>query len=213
METVHIIAVGAFGMEVARRLEAKMQDVVITQADENGIYYPAGWPHARLHIVTSWRPVPSLGRLMDKLSGAWRKPWVPIIMDHPALTIGPVVVPGQEGCYACFSKRQIQHAPYGKYILESQDIYVRDFRLGPQGFLQAHAGMAVHLFLDIERRIRCNMKNEAGTVYEIHVIRGTTRKGKVTGFHGCPHCGLQREETTRSYDVLLDKYESIFTQG
>ncbi|QDX95356.1 hypothetical protein EEL32_11750 [Brevibacillus laterosporus] len=210
MNTVHVIAVGAFGIEVANMLQTKMEGVIITQSDESGVFYPANWPHARIHIVASWRPVSSLCQLMDKLCSAWKKPWVQIVMDHTSLIIGPVVIPEEEGCYTCFSKRQIQHSVFGKYMQQAQDVYKQNFELGPKGFLRVHVGMAVHLFLHVNQRLQEDLVKEAGTVYECNVVRGTTRMGKVVGFHGCPQCGLQREESTRSYDYLLEKYDEIF---
>ncbi|MGG1441062.1 TOMM precursor leader peptide-binding protein [Brevibacillus laterosporus] len=210
MNTVHVIAVGAFGMEVANMLKNKMEEVVITQLDEEGRVYPAYWPHARIHVVASWRPVSSLCQLIDKICFAWKKPWVQIVMDHTSLIVGPVVVPGQEGCYTCFSKRQIQHSTFGKYIQQSQEAYKQNFRLGPKGFLRTHVGMAANLFLHLDHHLQENLIKEAGSVYECNVIRSSTRKGKVVGFHGCPHCGLQRDESTRSYDYLLEKYDEIF---
>ncbi|WDU79262.1 MULTISPECIES: TOMM precursor leader peptide-binding protein [Lysinibacillus] len=208
---IHILACGTFGEATAKIIAEKVEDVEITTADQEGKFWVGSWPHADLHVVISWRPVPKLCEVLDEMCHAWKVPWFPIILDTPKLQIGPIVVPGEEGCYSCYRRRQIQHSKFGKFIPSIEEFYSQNPSFGPIGYLEVHSQIAACLFIEFLNRIQKNIYKEAGKVFEYNLITSGIDKGKVVGFHGCKRCGSTENQATRSYEKIVEEFDRIFS--
>src|SRR5262249_38102475 len=122
-----VIAVGEFGGRVAGfladmaasaapsqgRAEASAAMVVRfgAAADPGAIRngLKAAFAGASGPVVTGlWRPSPALCGRSDELAFEYRRPWLPIIMDHPHLRVGPLVVPGHRACLSRLAARPAQ---------------------------------------------------------------------------------------------------------
>src|SRR5690349_13762380 len=95
---VHIVSVGPFGAAVADSLRKVLDNVIETPSGSGGLASPAYWPAARINLLAAWRPVPQLDRLLEEVSYAWKKPFIPAIIENGSLRIGPVLVPGKSAC-------------------------------------------------------------------------------------------------------------------
>lgn len=206
----HLIVtpVGPFGYAVAERLRDLCHDVEVAGAGATGTLVrprvpdPAQPPVPRLNLLVAWRRVPRMEQEFDEESFRSGQPWLPVILDHPVLEIGPVVVPGAGACHGCYRGRIAQHDASRAVPAAIGDHYDQDASAGPAGYLPSTALLAAAAAADAVERLREAPENEAGRVRQIDVPTQQLRSGRVVGVHGCPRCGLGRDETTRSYERL-----------
>jgi bacteriocin biosynthesis cyclodehydratase domain-containing protein len=200
MLPIHVIALGAFGEAVAKRM-AEEVGVHITYAKSDRIA-PAEWPLARLHVLTAWRHAPSFADAVDAAAFAWRVPWLPVVAEHPFVYIGPAVLPGVGPCYTCFRRRLVQHSQTSDLAEALHAHYEAEPPAGPKGYLPAAATLAAMKACELIDRIDSAPAVEAGNVYQLHLLTCRTLSCGVVGIHGCRRCGTGRNERTRSYAEL-----------
>lgn len=208
MHHLIVTPVGPFGYAVAERLRDLCHDVEVAGAGATGTVVrprvpdPARPPGPRLNLLVTWRRVPQMEQEFDEESFRSGQPWLPVILDHPVLEIGPVVVPGVGACHTCYRRRLAQHDG-SRAIRDAVDQhYDADASAGPAGYLPATALFAAAAAAEVVDRLRAAPASEAGRVRQIDVPTQQLRSGLVVGVHGCPRCGLGRDETTRSYERL-----------
>lgn len=203
MHDLIVTPVGPFGQAVAERLRDIRDDVVIAEA---GRERPPG-----MTVLAAWRRVPDLERTLDDEAFRTGTPWLPVILDHPQLEIGPVVVPGHGACHGCYRRRQTQH-DNARVIRTAIDVhYEANPAAGPDGYLPSTALLAAAAVDDVVARLRADPEAEAGRVRQIEVTTQQMRTGRVVGVHGCPKCGLGRDETTRSYERLPEMLQEVWS--
>jgi len=206
----HLIVtpVGPFGYAVAERLRDLCHDVEVAGAGATGTVVrprvpdPAQPPGPQLNLLVAWRRVPQLEREFDEESFRSGQPWLPVVLDHPVLEIGPVVVPGAGACHGCYRGRLAQHDAARAVRAAVDRHYDADTTAGPAGYLPSTALFAAAAAAEVVDRLRAAPDSEAGRVRQIDVPTQQLRSGRVVGVHGCPRCGLGRDETTRSYERL-----------
>ena len=191
----HVLSAGPFGAAVADRLAAQ-RPVVRTRLEEPGAEATAHWPVAPLRVLCAWRAVPRVERLLDEAAFAWRVPWLPVVLEHPELRVGPFVVPGTGPCHACFRRRAAQHSSSADVTAELHERLDADPTLGAAGFMPFHVTIAAAL---AQRAISAR---EAGRVRRVNVVTLQPTSGRVVGVHGCRQCGSGVPEATRSHAAL-----------
>ncbi|MEU7905434.1 TOMM precursor leader peptide-binding protein [Actinoplanes sp. NPDC049118] len=205
----HLIVtpVGPFGYSVAERLRDLCHDVEVAGTGPSGtVVWPRvpdpAPPGPRLNLLVSWRRVPQIEREFDEESFRSGQPWLPVVLDHPVLEIGPVVVPGAGACHGCYVGRLAQHDAARAVRAAVGRHYDQDPGAGPAGYLPSTALFAAAAAAEVVDRLRTSPAGEAGRVRRIDVPTQQLLSGRVVGVHGCPRCGLGRDETTRSYERL-----------
>lgn len=200
--TVHILSVGAFGQAVAASLKELLPNVIETKTDQNGLTHPMFWPTADVHLLASWRPATAISSVFNEMCHAWGKPFIEAVYETPLLRVGPVVVPGSGACHACFELRETQHTlrPAEHQVLRK--FYDVQPQIGPQGFLAVFAEIAAIRLAQLVESLEQDATSIAGHVWKLNTINRDTVSGKVVGVHGCKHCGLGRDEQTRSFVEL-----------
>jgi bacteriocin biosynthesis cyclodehydratase domain-containing protein len=193
MYHLSVTPVGPFGRAVADRLRDLYDDV------EAAVAHPPG---TRLNLLVAWRRVPSLEREFDEESFRSGQPWLPVVLNHPVLEIGPAVVPGTGACHGCYRSRLAQHDAARSVRAAVDRHYDADTLAGPAGYLPSTALFAAAAAAEVIDRLWAEPENEAGRVRLIDVPTQRLRSGRVVGVHGCPRCGLGRDETIRSYGRL-----------
>lgn len=207
MSHLIITPVGPFGFAVAERLRDLVADVSVTDAPDGVLSRKIG---RSINLLASWHRAPKLERDFDEESFKTGQPWLPVILDHPQLEIGPAVVPGLGACHDCYRRRQLQHDSarvIRTAIGEHYDAHPED---GPDGFLPSTALLAAAVAADMVERIRTDPAGVAGRIRQIEVPTQQVRTGRVVGAHGCPRCGLGRDETTRSYERLPEMLQGVW---
>jgi bacteriocin biosynthesis cyclodehydratase domain-containing protein len=208
-EPIHIISVGAFGEAVAAALKELLPDVVQTGVDGQNQSYPASWPLARVNIVASWRPVPALQRLLDRVSFAWKRPFIVAVIDGPSLRVGPIIVPGSGACYGCYEKRFLQHSARQEVYRELQAHYDRHPESGAQGYLPSLVHIAALQLAQNILRLDQEPASVAGQIWHMNTLTRSTSTTRVVGVHACPRCGLKRDEATLSYLDMRRELSSL----
>ncbi len=196
-QTIHVISAGAFGRAVAASLRTLVPHTIETSLEPSA-FHPSRWPVARMHLLAAWRPVPAVSRTLDEMSHAWRTPFIEAVMDTPFLRVGPIVVPGSGACHACAERRALQHSPRPREHQAVREHYDAHPQQGPHGFLPAFAAIAAARLADAVRDLDRDPAAAAGRVWRMHMIQRDTTSATVVGIHGCPRCGLGRDEATRS---------------
>ncbi|GIE76454.1 hypothetical protein Aph02nite_24040 [Actinoplanes philippinensis] len=212
----HLIVspLGPFGYAVAERLRDLCRDVDIAGIDATGAVTavrPAPDREDRLDVLVAWRRAPAIEQEFDDVAFRTGRPWLPVVLDHPVLEIGPLVVPGEGACHGCYRRRIAQHDTARTIRAAVDRHYDTDPQAGPAGYLTATALFAAASVAEIVDRFRAAPGDEAGRVRQIDVPTQQLRSGRVVGVHGCPRCGSGRDETTRSYDRLPALLQGVWS--
>lgn len=189
--SVEIVAIGPFGDHVARVLAELLPGVC--RADDAG----AGGPVA-VRVLAAWRPVPALARELDARSRREGAAFLPVVAEPPRIVVGPVSVPNWPGCWACYQMRVLQHDPRSAENKTLLAFYDAHPEAGPAGYLPVLADLAAARAAAMLRRLEGDPNEVAGRVWQVNVLTARPSEGTVVGVHGCPSCGLGRNEEERS---------------
>jgi bacteriocin biosynthesis cyclodehydratase domain-containing protein len=195
---IQILSVGAFGKAVAVYLKHLHLDVFEIAADNDVLPMPATWPAARISLLASWKPVPAVCELLDDVCHKWMRPFIPLILDSRHMRVGPVIVPGQEGCWKCWSLRYRKQLSFPADYAALLDHYDSQPDSGPRGFLEPFAMMGAARLAHAIRQTDSGI-DEAGRVWQVDMLTGAIAVGRVIGAHGCDRCGLRRKEDSRGF--------------
>lgn len=115
----------------------------------------------------------------DEFAYAQGKPWLPAVLEHPVLRIGPLVLPPSGPCFGCYRARRRQHdtARAASAVLESG--YDADPALAPAGYLPHHARLAAAVIS------RFLAGSETGQVYAYNVLSSRGSAHRVISCHDC----------------------------
>jgi bacteriocin biosynthesis cyclodehydratase domain-containing protein len=138
----------------------------------------------------------------DEAAHHSRIPWLGVEVEHQRATVGPLVVPGQGPCHACFRRRRMQHDPQWPLTRALRAARVREEALRPRGFLPHHprmvAGVVAMLLGSAAGRMAA-----AGSVVTVQFDRSTVTRDMVVGCHGCARCGTSAAQPGRDLGTLL----------
>lgn len=198
-----VLAVGTFGREVLNRVQSCRAEWSFEHLDEARVLDGAlDWQGDAL-LVAAWRESPRVTVALDEAAWARRTPWLPVVMEHPSVRVGPTVVPGQGPCYQCFRGRLAQHDATATLTAALHDAYGADSGLGPAGFSPHHVSVAAGLTLAAAADLTATPPRHVGRVIRYQVLSQQIGVGHVVGRHACPRCGLGRDEVTRSSTALV----------
>jgi bacteriocin biosynthesis cyclodehydratase domain-containing protein len=199
---IHIIGVGPWGHEVAYRLSARTPMPLVTLLELDSSPADLDLPAARARVLASSRAVPGLASALDDSAYQSPSPWLPVVMAHPHLQIGPAVAAGHGACFSCWQRRLRQHAQAPDVDAALQRYYEDHPSEQPYGHLPPSAELAAAMALRVVDRLMADPGSEAGWLRQINLVSRHMTKGRGIGVHGCPRCGLGRNEAGRSHDRL-----------
>lgn len=208
----HVLSIGSFGRAVAGYLRALRPDLVETSVFDDTIALPAVWPHSCAIIVVSWRPVPHFCELMDELSFAWGRPFIPVILDSTMLRIGPVVIPRRGSCWGCWARRYTQHDSWREERRALLEYYASHPDAGPRGYLEPFAMIGASRLAMILAALD-GSPTPAGQIWQVDMITRETAQGTVVGIHDCPKCGLHRPAAERGVSLLRSDLAYLWAQS
>jgi bacteriocin biosynthesis cyclodehydratase domain-containing protein len=160
-------ALGDFGREVVRLLAEQ--------------FPAAGAPAAK--IVAAWRPDWQLFEAEDEAAFRRGYSWLPVVLEHPHIRVGPLIVPGASGCHRCYQARRVQHDEHPELTQAIDAAYARDQELGPAGYLPHH----VRLAAAIARRHAAGT-GQSGRVTVVNILTGRFSTHSLVPCHNCPRC-------------------------
>lgn len=184
---VHIVGTGPFGKRCGQLLAANLP----ASRRYDSIELTAAFASQPAAVVLAiWRPEPALCEAADEIAFRYGVPWLPVIMEHPAIRVGPVIRPPAGPCFGCYARRRGQHdgQPWATAALHAA--YQRDRTCGPRGYLPQHARLAAGV-------AQTMLLSEAGsaadavsaTVTTIRLVTGGMSASRVMACHGCARCG------------------------
>jgi hypothetical protein len=139
-----VISGGAFGLRVADFLtgnEAGSRTTYDHPIDGGRIESAFDDQGASIVIALS-RPDPELCQRADRLAFDRNRIWLPIVMEHPVIRVGPLVRPPRGPCFTCSYRRRVQHEIGNELSAAVKAAYEADPVWGPEGYLPHHARLA-----------------------------------------------------------------------
>ncbi|WP_155368216.1 TOMM precursor leader peptide-binding protein [Catellatospora vulcania] len=170
-----VAAVGEFGHAVRSRLLAAGATALDADRPQPG--------DARAMVLVSWRPDPDRAQRFDELAHRAGIGWLPVVVEHPRLIIGPWVAPGGP-CHDCYSFRREQHDPKSRHRAALLAAYRADDDLGVYGHLPHHLRIA-------EALVGLMLQSpQPGMTTMVDLATMMVSRVDVIARHGCPHCGV-----------------------
>lgn len=209
-----IVGVGPFGQHVATVLTGRFGEgtrvagrpgVDTTDDDLSAAF---GRP-ADAVVLALWRPAPALCETADRLAHETGTPWLPVVVEHPHLTVGPWVTPGAGPCFRCFHRRRVQHDVEWAVTRAVHEAYDRDPARGPRGFLPQHARLAAGVAASYLDRAFGGDASPAGRFTTISLRSATPVSHPVLACHGCDRCGTRYQPRDLRRLLRLDVKERV----
>jgi bacteriocin biosynthesis cyclodehydratase domain-containing protein len=177
-----LLGLGPFGARVVEILSGTFPDS--RMVGEEGL--EDGFASSDAVVVALWRPAPALCERADLAAHKSGTPWLPIIMRHPLVLVGPLVRPGRTPCFRCYQQRLVQHDKDWRNTRDIHAAYDRDPDCGPRGFLPQHGRMAAGI---AARLLGGRHAVTTGEVISFSLVEQRIRKDAVLSCHGCARCG------------------------
>jgi bacteriocin biosynthesis cyclodehydratase domain-containing protein len=174
-----IIGSGPIGCRVADVLAAALPDSVRrSRAELDTAFASGGGPV----VVALWRPERTICERADSLAFRYGRSWLPIVVEHPVLRVGPLVCPPSGPCFGCYQARRRQHSEEHEVAVALEAAYERSRNLGPAGYLPHHARLAAGV---AEQMVR-EPTGQVGRVVTISLLSGSLTASWVVACHDCP---------------------------
>jgi len=137
-------------------------------------------------VAALGQPAPEVCEQADQWAFTHGTCWLPVIMDHPHVRVGPLVAPGLGACFGCFQERAAQHESDPKAASALRAARGTGETPAPRGYLGHHTRLAAAI---ADLVLADSPERAAGLVATFHVLGTGVRRHRVTPFGGCPRCG------------------------
>jgi bacteriocin biosynthesis cyclodehydratase domain-containing protein len=184
------VAAGEFGYRVTRLLTEAFPGSRDIGADDLAEAFTGD---AAAIVVVVPRPSWTLCERADELAYAHEKPWLPVVMEHPVLRVGPLVRPPSGPCFACYRSRRRQHDTERAASAALGAAYDADASLAPAGYLPHHARLAAGVAAGFLTG------GEAGLAFAFDVLSSSGGTHRVVSCHDC-----ERERHPAGWHMPLD---------
>jgi bacteriocin biosynthesis cyclodehydratase domain-containing protein len=181
---VGVAGIGDFGLDVAGTI-AKSEGgrMVAVDALENAL------ADGLVAVAAMSRPCPDLCERLDELAFQAGTPWLPIVMEHPRIRVGPWGAAPGGPCYRCYCWRKRQHDTQPQVTLALEAAYGGGAAGGPTGYLPHHVTLAVGLArLCLHKQATDGTEAAAGRALWVNVNTGRPAMHRVIPSHGCTRC-------------------------
>lgn len=190
---VTIISEGPFGERVGEFLTASTGEFRLASTSEIGPAFTAADSDV---VLALWRPHHGLCAAADELSFRTGTRWLPVIMEHPVIRVGPMICPPSGPCFGCYVRRRAQHdrKPWATAALEAAYESEVD---GPGGYLPHQARIAAAVaYSMLGRRDLPAPEIAASEITTIRLRLGSLVTNSVLACHGCTRCGFANTKDT-----------------
>ncbi|GAA3782514.1 hypothetical protein GCM10022225_83560 [Plantactinospora mayteni] len=138
-------------------------------------------------VAALWRADHTMCERADILAHKAGVSWLPVVLDHLTLRVGPFVSPGQGPCFRCFERRAAQHDPHWDSTPALRAGYERDQTLGPRGILPQHTRLAAGVAAGLLRQTAAG-NPPAGRLVTVALPKMTVQRHHVVAEHACSRC-------------------------
>ncbi len=185
-----IIAVGAFGVAVARSLSPATHVIHMPVAG-GGISIP---PEVTTLLLATSVPAPHVELRLSEVAHSQSVDFLPIVLEHPRLRVGPVSRAGSRGCSSCYRHRIRQHA----VDLLAQDALEEHFRRDPEA---AERGFPAHWPALAAGLARQADLADSVRVRHVDLLSNTPAVSRLVPVHGCGVCAPADAQAPRQRSV------------
>ncbi|GAA4046916.1 TOMM precursor leader peptide-binding protein [Nonomuraea soli] len=175
-----VVAVGPFGHALAALLDDSVTGPVVHELAHPGPSVPP------VTVLAAWRPEPELCDELDRQAFESALPWLPVVVDHPHLVAGPLVVPPRGPCHRCYLIRRRRHDGDARLRDLTAARRRADSGAGVAGHLPHHVRIAQAL---VQRLLTATEPGEIHLV-DMATLRLTTHT--LLPAPECPRCGEER---------------------
>jgi bacteriocin biosynthesis cyclodehydratase domain-containing protein len=185
---VQIVAVwtGEFGLAVAQFLQTMTDVSARVEAVADGIPIRP-WMGDEMLVVCAWREWPALFAHAESVAYAHASPWLPVVLEHPEMRVGPLVSPPRGPCHSCFTRRRHQHDPRRRITWGLHRAYDRDPSVGPRGFVSYQARLAAAIVTQIADDLATG-KERSGTIVRLNLYTHAFARETLVPVAGCARC-------------------------
>ncbi|WP_201028604.1 hypothetical protein, partial [Geobacillus sp. B4113_201601] len=130
---IQLFEIGEFANRIGGLLSKRLETDRIKVEDNDFEKLPVRYD-ADLYVVISEHLCVDLCKYIDNINHNYKKCFLPIVVDHPYLTVGPFVQYGQGACYHCYYERFMQHNPIPHVTRALERHYSEFIGKGPKGY-------------------------------------------------------------------------------
>ncbi|MDO7907930.1 hypothetical protein Q5741_16070 [Paenibacillus sp. JX-17] len=196
-----------------RKFWSEEEDICFTDLEEANPIGERVNPKEEFHILVSDVPLIRTAKEIETAVLQYGRVFIPIMVDYPFLTIGPLSMQGSEGCFHCYMDRLFQHDPNVKLTQGVYKHYEEGSNRGPVEIHPADNLLIMNWIELLRENPQTAMEQFRGKISRINLYNRTFVNSKVIGVHGCKLCGEPIEPESRSYIHML-KYlnEGVFAE-
>jgi len=121
-------------------------------------------------VVALWRPDHDLCEQADSAAYRIGRAWLPIVMEHPMIYVGPLIRPPYGPCFTCMWRRRVQHDVHHAATRAVHAAYAADQDRGPAGYLPQHARMAAGIAHRLLRQPGGSISGSSGVSSDVSVL-------------------------------------------
>ncbi|MGR6919183.1 hypothetical protein ACU635_33465 [[Actinomadura] parvosata] len=170
-----IVSVGAFGAAVARSLSASGTQVVSVPVAGGDIAVPAA---AATVVLAASVGAPAVELELSRAAHEGGFAFLPIVLEHPRLRVGPVSRAGSRGCSACYRNRTRQHALNVAAEDALEEHHRRDPVAADRGYLAHWPALAAALAGQVDPLV----------IRQFDLLSNTPLVSRLVPVHGCGVC-------------------------
>jgi hypothetical protein len=194
----HIFINGPLALEITQQIIKLQSDITYSAIDQTN-FLPYIDQVELIYVISDNPCVKFCKKINDYCSEKNNISFIPIIVDQPFLTIGPIRLSKTDSCYHCYIERTMQHSPTPIVTERVWDFYEKNPNTYPLGHHPSEPSTIANLIVGHSMN---EFESIKGKLFQLNLITREIIPSQVISVHGCKRCGLGRDEKTRGYEEL-----------
>ncbi|MFB7155417.1 hypothetical protein [Lysinibacillus sp. NPDC056232] len=165
----------------------------------------------QIYMLITDNPLVDYGKIIERMVIAENKIFIPIMIDFPYLTIGPVSTEGSEGCFHCYIDRLLQHDPARDVLRDAHRYYYTEEN---RDFVDIHPADALLIsnFISSLKETKDEVvKIWKGKVSRLNLYDRSLISSQVIGVSNCEICSEHQNSKEKSYlNMKKNLEEGVF---
>ncbi|MEV4469777.1 TOMM precursor leader peptide-binding protein [Nonomuraea sp. NPDC049504] len=190
-----IVTVGAFGAAAARLLSGPATRLADAPPAGREIDLP---PATAIVVLAASVPAPAVELELSRAAHLRDFAFLPVVLDHPRLRVGPVSRAGSRGCSTCYRNRVRQHAANVSAQEAVEEHHRRHPEVADRGYLAHWPALAAAL------AALAAQADPADTtrVRHLDLLSNTPLVSRLVPVHGCAVCAPEAAEAPQLRSIV-----------